>query len=106
MIGEAYTATRSPDPALIGLLADAHRWFEDLRSGKAASIAEIAARERRQVSHVSRTLSLAFLAPDIVETILAGEQPITLTPERLKARRALPLDWEEQRHLLLGCPSP
>jgi hypothetical protein len=34
--------------------------------------------------------------------ILAGRQPITLTPERLKPRRPLPLDWNEQRELLLG----
>jgi hypothetical protein len=34
--------------------------------------------------------------------ILAGRQPMTLTPERLKPRRPLPLDWNEQRELLLG----
>lgn len=28
-------------------------------------------------------------------------QPITLTPERLKAARSLPLDWNDQRLLLL-----
>jgi hypothetical protein len=37
-----------------------------------------------------------------VEMILAGRQPITLTPERLKPGRPLPLDWNEQRELLLG----
>jgi site-specific DNA recombinase len=34
--------------------------------------------------------------------ILTGRQPITLTPERLKAARPLPLDWNEQRILLLN----
>jgi site-specific DNA recombinase len=33
--------------------------------------------------------------------ILRGRQPVTLTPERLKACRPLPLDWGEQRALLL-----
>ncbi len=102
VLGDVHSTTRSPDPALIGLIADAHRWFEDLRTGRAASIAELAARDRQQVAHVSRTISLAFLAPDIVEAILSGRQPITLTPERLKPRRPLPLDWDEQRRTMLG----
>ncbi len=67
-----------------------------------ATIAVLAELDRQQVSHVSRTLSLAFLAPDIVETILSGRQPITLTPERLKSCWPLPLDWDEQRQIPLG----
>src|SRR5688500_703666 len=102
VVGEIHSVTRSPDPALIKLVTDAHRWFEDLRSGRAASTAAIAERDRQQVSHVSRTLRLAFLAPDILEMILLGRQPITFTPERLRARRPLPLDWNEQRAILLG----
>jgi|GEM_PF-4849319 len=34
--------------------------------------------------------------------IITGRQPATLTPERLKPRRPLPLDWTEQRALLIG----
>jgi hypothetical protein len=33
--------------------------------------------------------------------IVAGKQPHTLTPERLRAVRPLPLDWDEQRRVLL-----
>ena len=103
IVGDVSTRSRSPDPRLIRLIADAHCWFEDLRSGRATTIAEIAQRDRRQVSHVSRTLALAFLAPDIVEIILEGHQPPTLTVERLNARRQpVPIDWAEQRALLLG----
>ncbi|MCG6122856.1 MAG: recombinase family protein [Microvirga sp.] len=101
ILGEVSSRTRRPDGDLVQLIRDGHRWFEDLRSGRAATIAAIAKRDRRQVSHVSRNLSLAFLAPDITKMILAGRQPIALTPERLKAARPLPLDWNEQRSLLL-----
>lgn len=80
---------------------DAHRWFEDLRTGRVESIAALAKRDGQQVTHVSRTISLAFLAPDIVDMILSGAQPITLTPERLKPRRPLPLDWQDHGRLLL-----
>jgi DNA invertase Pin-like site-specific DNA recombinase len=102
IVGQIQSTTRSPDPALIKLITDARRWFDDLRSGRAETIAAIAERDRQQVSHVSRTIGLAFLAPDLVEMILAGRHPITLTPERLKPRRPLPLDWNGQRELLLG----
>jgi len=49
---------------------------------------------------VSRFLPLAFLAPDIVEAILAGRKPVELTSEKLKRLRNLPKSWEEQRQLL------
>jgi hypothetical protein len=102
VLGEVETDVRAPDDDLLNLLRDGRRWFDDLRSGRAPTIAEIAARDRRQVSHVSRTISLAFLAPDIVGVIVAGKQPHTLTPEALRAVRPLPLDWDEQRRVLLG----
>ena len=52
--------------------------------------------------HGSRTIQLAFLAPDIVEAILAGHQPVELTPRRLM-RTELPIEWHRQR-CLLGFP--
>ncbi len=101
IVGEVTSKTRSPDGQLVQLISDGHRWFADLSQGRAKTIAAIAKRDNQQVSHVSRTLSLAFLAPDIVDMILAGTQPATLTPERLKAARPLPLEWDLQRLKLL-----
>jgi hypothetical protein len=43
---------------------------------------------------------LAFLAPDIVEAILDGRQPIGLTPRQLKRIGALPCRWDDQRRRL------
>jgi hypothetical protein len=45
-------------------------------------------------------LPLGLLAPDIVEAILAGHQPIELTASRLKRLRELPISWKEQRRVL------
>ena len=50
--------------------------------------------------NVSRRLPLAFLAPDIVEAILQGRQPIELTAARMLRIRDLPLSWAEQRQRL------
>lgn len=102
VVGEVSTKQGLADQRLLGLIADARRWFEDLRSGS-VTIAEIPARDSVQVSYVSRLIPLAFLAPDIVEMIINGrQQPLRLTPERVtNRRRPLPVDWAEQRIGLL-----
>ncbi len=84
------------DPALLKLVARAHRWSDDLLSGRVRSVAEIAARERLGARHVRRLLRLAFLAPELVEAIAAGHQPPELTAEALAKRIDLPLLWHEQ----------
>ena len=55
-------------------------------------------------SEISRLLPLAFLAPDIVEAIMAGRQPPELTARHLKRFDNLPLDWDHQRKAL-GFPA-
>ena len=102
VVGEVETDRPVINQQLIALVSDSRRWFTDLRTGRCTTLAQIASREGLQVSEVSRTISLAFLAPDIVETIASGRQPIALTPERLRACRPLPLDWSEQCELLLA----
>jgi hypothetical protein len=52
-------------------------------------------------SYVSRLLSIALLAPDIVKRILTGDHAATLTPERLRKACPLPARWENQRAMLL-----
>ena len=102
IIGSVESEVTTIDTDLLKLIRDGHRWFDDLRNGTASSIAAIAKRDGEQVSHVSRSITLAFLAPDILDMIVAGRQPPSLTPERLKAARPLPADWSDQRKLLLA----
>lgn len=71
-------------------------------TGKASSITTLAAREQVDLSEVSRTITLAFLVPDIVCSILKGTQPPLLTLNALRRARPLPADWEQQRQVLLG----
>jgi DNA invertase Pin-like site-specific DNA recombinase len=88
------------DPALIKAIARAWGWFDDLVSGRAASIAEIAARDGFVSQYVGRLLPLAFLAPDVVEVIIEGRQPVDLTAEALTNCVDLPLDWTAQKRAL------
>lgn len=94
------TEAKVPDPGLVALLARANRWFDALRKGQHDSIASLAEEQRRDGRDVTRTVYLAFLAPDIVECIAQGEQPIGLGVRRLLAMSPLPLDWGEQRKVL------
>jgi len=92
--------TAKPDPALIRAVARAHKWFDDLASGRANSIHAIAKAEGISGRYVARLLPLAFLAPKIVEAILSGHQPVDLTAEVLTRHTDLPFDWSEQKILL------
>jgi DNA invertase Pin-like site-specific DNA recombinase len=99
ILGDGKDARRAPDKVLIRCIAEARAWFEDLRTGAAGSVKQIAAREQLPASEVSRQLPLAFLAPAIITAILEGRQPVELTAKALK-RIDLPLDWSEQSRRL------
>ena len=53
-----------------------------------------------KLRYVGRLIRLAFLAPDIVESIVEGRHPTTLTAEVLTRRIELPLSWCTQRTVL------
>ena len=64
------------------------------------SIPAIAARDRVTPAYVSRLIDTALLAPDIVQAILDGRQPVDLTAQRLMRHRSLAPDWNQQRREL------
>ena len=102
VLGNDGTDHHNPDERLVQEIVRARRWFDDLASGRVSSIAELAKRESCSAPYISLKISLAFLAPDIVESIIDGTQPRSLTPERLKKACPLPISWEEQRAILLA----
>ena len=85
-----------PDPILIKNLTQAYAWKEVIESGEYASIHALAEREKCDDRHVRKLLRLAYLAPDIVESILDGRQPGALRMADLTHHK-LPLSWKEQR---------
>ena len=99
VIGGDWALAIKPDENLIDAIATARKWFAELQSGEAASVLELAARHNVDRSHISRTLPLAFLAPDIVTAIIDGRTEPGLTLSRIK-RIKLPASWQDQRQLL------
>lgn len=98
VIGDT-TPTRV-DQTMIRVVAKGHEWFKEFLSGQVTTFAETAKHEKLDKGYVSRTINLAFLAPDIVESIVAGRQPAELTAQKLLRQGSLPLDWTEQRRVL------
>ena len=84
------------DAALLKVVARAHCWFEDIVEGRAASVHALAERLGMTTRYVQRVLSLAILAPALVEQIAAGQHPAALTVDRLTNRGPLPIRWSEQ----------
>jgi site-specific DNA recombinase len=101
IIGGGLETSHGNDPVLVKLIARARRWFDELVSAKAASMADIGRRENVTTRYVSRVVRFAFLAPHIVEQIFDSRQPPEFTAEFLVRRRSeLPLAWATQRRLL------
>ena len=89
------------DPALIKAIARGRAWFEELATGRARSLNELARRDGISRRYIRRLVGLAFLSPQLVETILQGRQSVALTATWL-TELDLPLDWTEQHKQLAG----
>ncbi|WP_445933604.1 recombinase family protein [Nitratireductor indicus] len=93
----AHTEKRAVDQVLIRNIARAHRYYDAVKEG--STIDEIAAREKLSRARIVQLIDLAFLAPDVLQSIIWGEQPVGLTSEWLQ-RNDLPSDWQAQRRLI------
>lgn len=89
------TQPRKTDNTLVKALARAFRWKRMLESGEFASISELAERERIAFTYMARLMRLSLLAPEIVDAIMDGRQPETVTLANMMD--PFPLDWKEQR---------
>ncbi|WP_310473850.1 recombinase family protein [Sandarakinorhabdus sp.] len=88
------------DPALIRLLASARAANAAMHAAKDQCVAEAAKVQGYTNNYFTLLLRLATLAPSIVQAIIEGRQPPSLTRQRLAKITNLPLDWNEQRRML------
>ena len=75
--------------------------LDELTSGAIVNAEEIAVREKCSPRQVNMTISLAFLAPDLVKAAIAGRLPHGMGVARLAD---MPAEWSRQ-HQMLGLPS-
>jgi DNA invertase Pin-like site-specific DNA recombinase len=87
-----------PLPSLIKAVVRAHDWHERVVGGQLTGCRSIAHATGLDERYVRRILRCAFLAPDIVDAILEGQQPHSITLHGLLSD--LPSDWVKQRQQL------
>jgi hypothetical protein len=94
------TNAGKPVPSLLKAVSRAHDWVRRIESGEfkdQRAIATATGLDERYVSHI---LPSAFLAPEIVETIVEGMQSPDLTLNELL--KDISLDWKLQASRMSG----
>jgi len=87
---------------LIASIANGRRWLSELMTKPAINAEAIARREDCSVRKVNMTISLAFLAPDLVKAAIEGRLPYGMGVTRLCE---LPPEWSRQ-YRVLGLAPP
>ncbi|MEY2457834.1 MAG: site-specific recombinase [Acidimicrobiaceae bacterium] len=78
---------------LVSAIARGRRWLDDVVSGRVTTIAQLCTREKCSVRQVNMTISLAFLAPNLVKAAVEGRLPRGIGIERLRDQ---PTEWSRQ----------
>jgi site-specific DNA recombinase len=78
---------------LVSVIARGRQWLDDVVSGRVTTVQEICVREKCSVRQVNMTISLAFLAPNLVKAAVEGRLPRGIGIERL---RDPPAEWSRQ----------
>jgi site-specific DNA recombinase len=68
---------------LVASMARGRRWLDELISDPNANVETIAAREGCSVRKINMTISLTFLAPDLVKAAIDGRLPHGMGVARL-----------------------
>ena len=92
--GSERSVTEDP---LVRAMVKARRWQTMLESGEAATIKDLAVKEGVDRTYMARLLKLNVLSPAIVERVLTGDYPDSVSLETL--RLGIPLDWDEQAEM-------
>ena len=82
---------------LVRAIALGRRWLDELISGAVVGPDAIASREGCSRRHVNMTISLAFLAPDLVRAAVEGRLPRGVGVSRLIDP---PIEWTRQWQML------
>lgn len=79
--------------ALIRSIARGRAWLDEIVSGAATGVEQIAARNKCSPRHVQMTISMAFIAPGLVKAAIEGRLPRGIGVASL---RDAPTEWSRQ----------
>jgi hypothetical protein len=78
---------------LLKSIARGRQWLDEIISGAAHDVEQIAVRHKCSVRHVNMTISLAFIAPSLVSAAAEGRLPRGIG---VAALRDAPAEWSHQ----------
>jgi hypothetical protein len=96
--GAAIDQQRRPVPSLIKAVSRASDWVRRMEAGECKHQQDLAKATKLDPRYINSILRVAFLSPEIVETIIDGRQPRDLTLGFLKG--VLPMSWQQQKKLI------
>ena len=82
---------------LVAAIARGRCWLDEIVAGTVTSVEQIAAREKCSIRQVHMTISLAFVAPELVKAAIEGRLPRGIGVTRL---RDVPAEWSRQYAML------
>jgi hypothetical protein len=82
---------------LVAAIARGRRWLDEIVAATVTSVEHIATRDKCSIRQVNMTISLAFLAPELVKAAVEGRLPRGIGVTRL---RDAPAEWSRQYEML------
>jgi len=82
---------------LVAAIAKGRHWLDEIVTGNAINVEQIAKREKCSIRQVNMTVSLAFLAPSLVQAAVDGRLPRGIGVASL---RDAPAEWSQQISML------
>ena len=91
------TAAPAVDRTLVKAIVQGRGWWQELLADNSLTLDAIGQREGITSPYVLRIVRLAFLSPQMLDSILAGTQPAHLTLKRLIATDGIAARWNHQQ---------
>lgn len=96
-IGSSSIQRRQPVSSLTKAVSRASEWVRRMEIGECKHQRALAKTTGLEPRYINSILRVAFLAPEIVEAIIDGQQPPDLTLGSLTG--VLPMSWQQQKKL-------
>jgi len=74
---------RMQDPHILRAIGRAWGWRQKMETGQFATVVDLAAKEKLSDRFVSRQLRLAYLAPELLRTLLVERRHVAVTVQKL-----------------------
>jgi hypothetical protein len=100
IVGNTSITTDASRQAILKAIARARQWYEQITTGKATNIAQLAGIGGVSARYIRMQMKLVQLSPQSIEHLMTRPESLPLSLNDLLA--AMPMDWREQS---LGLPA-